>query len=116
MIEQQELSKLIQAEIPELREELRDAPNNPYKLVKLLKEHTLTAAMRKNYNRVRRCLSLADRLYANGSNVVKCAVANVYVYGVDKMLQTTDEIKKWKGMIQQNLYKLYVRQMLQSNI
>lgn len=116
MIQQQELSKIIQNEIPELREELRDSGTNTYRLIKLLKEHTVTAAMRQNYNSVHKCLALADKLYADGSKMVKSAVANVYVYAVDKMLHTTGEIKKWKGMIPQNLYSLYVRQMLQSGI
>lgn len=116
MIQQEALAKMVQAAIPELREELRDSGTGAYPIIKLLRQHTIAAAMRKNYNRVRQCMLLAEVLYNHGCTAIRSAVSNVYIYAVDTMLGTIDEPKRWKGLIPRGLYSLYLRQMFQSGL
>lgn len=116
MIQQEQLPKMVQDTLPDLREDLRDAGVNPHSIIKLLRQHTVTAALRHNYNRVRQCLVLADRLHNEGCAAIRNAIANTYIYAVDRMMAESGYSKKWAGLIPRGLYQLYLRQMFQSGI
>jgi hypothetical protein len=40
-----------------------------------------------NIQRVKKCLDIATRLYSNGNNEVKNAIANVYVFSVSTFME-----------------------------
>jgi hypothetical protein len=58
-----------------------------YKQAERFAEITKTAIISGNINRAKKCLALAERLFATGSYDTKNAISNVYVYSVSTFME-----------------------------
>lgn len=118
MIDQTELPIYMQRVIPELSGPLNeDNGKNVYNTVRLLSDYTSTNIVNQNFKNVKKCLSIAGKIYNKGNEAVKGAIENIYVYSFSHML-FSDEARKriLLGLIPVNLYTVYVKQMLNSHI
>lgn len=58
-----------------------------YKQAERFAEITKSAIISGNIVRAKKCLALAERLFANGSYETKNAIANVYVFSVSTFME-----------------------------
>jgi hypothetical protein len=58
-----------------------------YKQAERFAEITKTAILTGNIVRAKKCLALAERLFATGSNETKIAISNVYVFSVSSFME-----------------------------
>ena len=58
-----------------------------YKQAERFAEITKSAIISGNIHRAKKCLALAERLFATGSNHTKIAISNVYVYSVSSFME-----------------------------
>lgn len=58
-----------------------------YKQAERFAEITKTAIISGNILRAKKCLALAERLFATGSTETKTAISNVYVYSVSTFME-----------------------------
>jgi hypothetical protein len=59
-----------------------------YVAMQQLADITKKCILTRNFQRVEKCLSIADRLMRTGNTRIKDAVANVFVYSVTLRLET----------------------------
>ncbi|MGN6566830.1 MAG: DUF7674 family protein [Flavipsychrobacter sp.] len=119
MITQTDLTDNIQADIPELSGTLceKDKTKNVYQVMYTLLDYTHAKIVEHNFNTVKKCLQLAEKLYEKGNGMVRNAVVNVFIYSFSKFLLHDEEDRKvLVGLIPVTLYTLYVKQMLHSNL
>ncbi len=65
-----------------------------------------------NYNVVKHCFEIADKLYSKGNSVVKNAVQNVFVYSFTKIFHTyAAEKQELLALLPMSLYTLYIAQV-----
>jgi hypothetical protein len=58
-----------------------------YKQAERFAEITKTAIITGNIVRAKKCLAMAERLFATGSNETKNAISNVYVFSVSSFME-----------------------------
>lgn len=58
-----------------------------YKQAERFAEITKTAIITGNISRAKKCLALAERLFATGSYETKNAISNVYVFSVSTFME-----------------------------
>jgi hypothetical protein len=119
MICQNDVPQYISKELPELEQQLiqTEKPTGIYQVMHLLADYTSSTLREQNYQRVQRCFGVVERLYAKGDGIIRCAVENVYIYALDKILMACNcDKKKVQSMLPGNLYTVYVGQMVNSNI
>lgn len=58
-----------------------------YKQAERFAEITKTAIITGNISRAKKCLALAERLFATGSNETKIAISNVYLFSVSSFME-----------------------------
>jgi hypothetical protein len=116
MIAQEELKTTLQRQLPELREDLRDAENSVFKIIKALKKYTINAARCQNMDQLHKSLKVAEYLYNDGSPTLRHAIACGYVSAFNSVMNGTRQYGKLKGLIPQSLYSLYIRQVQYSGI
>jgi len=119
MITQTDLTENIQADIPELSNTLCEKAKgkNVYQVMYTLLDYTHSKIVEHNFNTVKKCLQLAEKLYEKGNGMVRNAVVNVFIYSFSKFLLHDEEDRKVLiGLIPASLYTLYVKQMLHSNL
>lgn len=74
-----------------------------YKQAERFAEITKSAIISGNIHRAKKCLALAERLFATGSNQTKIAISNVYVYSVSSFMEV-------RGCSISNLFPLALKQ------
>ena len=101
--------------IPEISSDLvLSRKRNAYDMMNTLTAFTCQNINEHNYNVVKRCFQMADKLYSKGNTMVKNAVENVFVYSFSKMLNTYPaEKKQLFAIIPITLYSLYIAQVYQ---
>ena len=68
-----------------------------------------------NYNVVKRCFNVADKLYTRGNGTVKNAVQNVFVYSLTNIFQSYKlERSRVLALLPMSLYTLYLTQVYHS--
>ena len=65
---------------------------NLYKVVQRFADVTIHFILLGQLNRAAKCLKIADRLFQSGNNLLKNAIANVFVYSLSRVLDKHDEI------------------------
>lgn len=119
MITQADLTVNIQKDIPELSKTLgtETKPKNVYQVMYTLLDYTHSKIAEHNFNTVKKCLKLAEKLYQKGNGMVRNAVVNVFIYSFSKfLLQAEEDRQVLIKLIPITLYTLYVKQMLHSSI
>jgi len=66
---------------------MKNQVTNIYNQAERFAEITKTAIITGNILRAKKCLSLAERLFATGSNETKIAISNVYVFSVSSFME-----------------------------
>ncbi len=66
---------------------MKNKVNNIYNQAERLAEITKKFIISGNIVRAKRCLSIADKLFVNGSYETKIAISNVYVYSVSTFME-----------------------------
>jgi hypothetical protein len=66
---------------------MRNQVSTIYKQAERFAEITKTAILTGNIVRAKKCLALAERLFATGSNETKIAISNVYVFSVSSFME-----------------------------
>jgi len=119
MINQFEVSMYLEEILPDIAPSLKqtNCPVNVYKAVHVFLDYTFRKIKDHNYSAVKKCFALADRLYSKGNNVVKCAMANVFVYSFSSIpVHNTEEKRIVMRLIPGSLYSVYMHQVLHTGI
>jgi len=119
MINEHELPHIVEQEIPELSAQLSDKEkcSTVHDTINLLRDHTHDKMAENNFNAVKQCMTVAEKLYKKGNHTVKNAIENIYVYSFSHMLfHDSERRKQLLGLIPISLYSVYVHQMLHSHI
>lgn len=66
---------------------MKNQGNTIYKQTERFAEITKTAILSGNIVRAKKCLALAERLFATGNNETKIAISNVYVFSVSSFME-----------------------------
>lgn len=118
MIIQAQVPDYIGENLPEIKSDLQKAvgANAPtvYTAVKCLTDFTRVMVQDHNYPMVRRCLSLAGKLYTKGNDAVKNALENVYVFSFSSLLtgcESFQERNLLQAAIPGSLYQAYMKQV-----
>jgi hypothetical protein len=111
MISSEEACQYVQQEIPEISDSL-PPEGGIYNTLNVVREYACQKAREHNYNRLRACFMLAAALYEKGSNAVKCAVENVFVYSISRIFSLAPEDRqRIKSLTPQSLQSLYTAQV-----
>jgi len=66
---------------------MKNQATTVYNQAERFAEITKTAIITGNIIRAKKCLALAERLFATGSNETKIAISNVYVFSVSSFME-----------------------------
>ena len=113
MINQVELPMYLEDAIPEISHDLvLNCETNAYSAMNTLTAFTSENIEAHNYNVVKRCFLLADKLYSKGNGIVKNAVENVFVFSFTRMFDCFPaEKKQILAILPISLYSLYITQV-----
>jgi hypothetical protein len=119
MINQFEVPMYLEEILPDIAPSLKQSthPVNVYQAVHVFLDYTFKKIKDHNYAVVKKCFALAEKLYSKGNNVVKCAVANVFVFSFSSIpVHNTEEKRIVMGLIPGSLYSVYMHQVLHTGI
>ena len=112
MISPTEACRYVQQQLPDISTEL-PADGNMYVTLQAFREYACKNALEHNYNNLQQCFSLAAALYEKGSNTVKSAVENVFVYSFSRLFAlAAEDRQKVKNLIPATLLALYMNQVM----
>lgn len=113
MINQLEIPMYLEEALPAISKELTVSKNSSaYDAMHTLIDFTCRNIKAHNFNIVKRCFQIADKLYSKGNNAVKNAVQNVFVFSFTKIFQTySAEKQDLLAIIPMTLYSLYLAQV-----
>lgn len=118
MIEQQDLPAYIEQSIPELSGICKSEQcKTPYDIARQMIRYTSDQLKAKNVNAAKKCLTLAENLYNSGSNVIKNAIENVFVYSFSHaFLHEEQKRQNILSMLPHSLYTVYRKQVINSHL
>ena len=93
---------------------MRNQVTTIYKQADRFAEITKTAITKGNIGRAKKCLALAERLFATGSNETKSAISNVYVFSVSSFMELRH--CSISNMFPKSLKAEYIRQINTSGV
>jgi hypothetical protein len=113
MINQLEIPMYLEDAIQEFSHDLvLNSKANAYGAMNTLTTFTSENIETHNYNVVKRCFLLADKLYSKGNGVVKNAVEIVFVFSFTRMFNNFPaERKQLLAMLPVTLYSVYITQV-----
>ncbi len=65
-----------------------------YQVMERFANITINFMVEGKFNRASKCLLIADKLFHSGNNLIKNAIANVFVYSLALVLDRHDDISK----------------------
>ena len=88
MINQYEVTACIVDEIPEIREEIIEASPklNVFNSIQCLTNYTKSQIQKHDFRKVKKCFSLAEKIYDKGNTLVKIAIENVFVFSFSSLM------------------------------
>ena len=118
MISQQNLHEYISNAIPGLLSAQENSnDNSPYHVAGEMIRYTATMVLDNKMPEARECLTLAENVYNNGSDEVKNAVENVFVYSFSHTFFCDEEKRRRLiDILPSSLYSLYKKQVLSSHL
>lgn len=116
MINQLEIPMFIEDALPGMQHELIvNGKSDAYGTINQLARYTDQQIKEHNFNTVKKCFAVADKLYYKGNSVVKNAIQNVFVFSVTRMFQNCPAEKaRLQGMMPVGLFTLYMGQVYHS--
>ena len=113
---QYEVPALIADQFPETSADIvyQSTIGNIYHTMSVLSHFMRKKIIAHQFNKVFKCLRLADYIYANGNTEVKTAVENTFIYSFSQVSQSCNR-KEWdlvKAHIPVPLYTIYIRQVI----
>lgn len=117
MISQFEVSALLRTEIPQLADKICPSKVSleVYAFMNYFSDYTKHNIEAHNFNAARKCFALADKLFRHGDAIVRMLIENVFVFGFSAFLPTPGlERSMVLSMIPDKLYRLYLKQVMQS--
>lgn len=89
MLPDNTIAAIIGSQIPELTLTLQTLRKPAlYKIIHAFTDYTSSMIATKNWAEVKKCCAFAGVLYRNGSQGLRNAIENVYVYGLSPILPT----------------------------
>lgn len=117
MITQYEVNTLLRREIPQLSAKVYPSRISLeiYASMNHFSDYARHAVEEHNYNAVKKCFVLAERLFRYGDKIVRMLIENIFVYAFSSMLPN-DKVERTiiRSMIPDTLYSLYIRQVMQT--
>jgi hypothetical protein len=115
MITQYEVTPLLKREIPQLT--MKTYPSGTslevYVSMNYFSDYTRHAIEQHDFSGVKKCFSLAERLYYQGDRKVRMLIENIFVYAFSSFLsEDKPERKIIKSLVPFNLYSIYCRQLM----
>ncbi len=113
MINQVEIPMYLEEALPEMPHDLLvSKENSPYNLLEALSTFTCRNIQDHDYKAIKRSFKIADMLYSKGNDIVKNAVANVFVFSFTRIFQTyPGEKKRLLSLLPMTLYTIYISQV-----
>ena len=113
---QYEVPALIADHFPETGNEIiyQATLGNAYQTMSVLSRFMRKKVMAHQFNKVFKCLQLADYIYVHGNPEVRNAVENAFVYSFSQSAHCCNQ-KEWelvKAHIPARLYNLYIKQVI----
>ncbi len=121
MIYPSEVKTLLLENLPELNPDLENcqAPEKQvYQTLQCLLTYTGKMATACYVKKVTQCMQLADRLYQQGNHQVRLAVENVFVFGLDRIINcgSRNQTRLLHALVPITLYTIYVNQHMKPGI
>ena len=119
MINQSQLSQYMQRSIPELSANLCDQKKckTIHAVINLMLTYTSEKIQSGDTNSIKKAFLVMDQLHRNGDTGIKNAIESIYIYSFSQLLAAEDEQRNMLlSLMPGSLYKLYVKQMLHSNL
>jgi len=113
MIHEYEVPLYIAGNLPRLKMQTKDI----YKSMQTLADYTKRMALEHDFEEVKKCMSLVERIYDKGNTLVKNAVENIFIFSFSSM-RLLCNIVEWRmvqSIMPSSLYTLYMHQVLRSS-
>ncbi|MDX2001622.1 MAG: hypothetical protein SFW35_04280 [Chitinophagales bacterium] len=112
MITEKEVPDLIASQVPSLRSRLNAIPDSVYKSIQSFTDHTKWLIEQGNRQAVKACFRTAERLLMEGDNAVRCAIQNVYIYSISRLLEVNGpDAKALRSLMGHETKREYLRQL-----
>ena len=101
--------------LPNISKDLKNKSLNgdAYSTVRIFLDYTFKKIRENNLSAVKKCFTLADKLYSKGDRAVKSAMENIYVFSFSNLpVKDSNDKKLVMGMIPGTLYSLYMKQVM----
>ena len=107
-----DVAPFIRQQLPDLGERVPDGAN-VYNIMNLVRDYACEMATSNNFQRLKDCFTAAEALYEKGSGVVRCAVENVVIYSLSRMLMNSPQTRDELGTILPgSLRSVYMSQVM----
>jgi hypothetical protein len=118
MIDANELPQFLEQSMPELSGICKKAGcKNPYDFAAQLIRFTREKVQQSNTDAACQCMKLAEKMYKKGTQTVKNAIENVYVYSLTcYFFHNRDEAKEISKLMPEMLLDLYRKQIIYSHL
>ena len=118
MINRDAANQYIEQALPELGDKIETLPeNNVHAGVRALLDYTREKTEGYEFDLVKGCFDVAEKLYLLGDPVVRSTIENVYVFSLDSMLCRTCKHKAdLMNLIPASLHRAYIKQVFHGNI
>lgn len=118
MFNQFEVPAYIAGNLPEMRTELAlaNASTSAYQSIRVLTDYTRRMALEHEFKTVEKCMSLVQKLYQKGNNIVRSAIENIFIYSFSTLMSHCNSVE-WRivqSYMPTELYSLYIQQVLKS--
>lgn len=117
MITQFEVPSYISGRLPQIKSEVSHAHTGDiYKSLQVLTDYTKRMAIQHDFNMVKKCMLIVEKIYKEGTACVKSAVENVFIFSLSTIMSACN-IVEWRilqSYMPNCLYTLYVHQVLKS--
>jgi len=112
MIAPAESMEWMQQELPELSCELHPE-QGMFPNMQVFSRYACSKALIGDFQKIGQCFTLAETLYRNGSNTVRTAIENVFVFSISRIMSITDSNRNQiKALMPPTLLALYMNQVL----
>jgi hypothetical protein len=117
MLNQFEVPSYIAGRLPQVKSDLsrNGSACTAYQSIQVLTDYTKRMALEHNFKMVEKCMTLVQKIYESGNNLVKNAVENIFVFSFSTLSRCN--IVEWRiiqSYMPSELYTLYVQQVLKS--
>lgn len=119
MIKENEVLDLLGNEFPQINQNLEKMvnPTNVYNVISCFADFTKQLVRDGNFEEVKHCFNVAERMLVSGNNTVKNAIESGYLFSISILIDVTNPIsQKVKSLLTSSLRNEYNRQINASGI